>query len=207
MSKSNANNPPASGTNPPDIARDDLLLEMFLRKDLADLGKISRDELGDPLTDNALTDDEYEALVNVCRSAELIAEATSPADPVLPADPQAELPTISESSETIGETAFQVQRSEQDPPTMTCSFEKFKKLLGRKMLLHEIHSQFCELVVTTTDSRLNLAFDPQLVHPLLERFAETGMMNTDSLTGDLRIHLAGIHQKCRCVVLAQMSDR
>jgi serine/threonine-protein kinase len=99
---------------------------MFLRKDLADLGNLSRDELCDPLTDSSLTDEEYEALVSVCGSAELIEEVTSPAGTAIPAGPQAELPTINESGETIGETAFQIQRSEQESPTMTSSFKKFK---------------------------------------------------------------------------------
>ena len=73
-----------------------------------------------------------------------------------------------------------------------------------KVLLDERHREFGEAVISTTHSGCNTAFNAERVHLCLQHLAEARMVDANSLTCDLGIHVTGIHQQCRNVILAEM---
>ena len=102
----NESNVPASGMELQDAASDalnDLLVEMFLKKDMASLLDLDDIDL-EQLTD-ALTEEELEALASLGNSEELIARITAEPSKTAPAYKQLELPTMGERDDTVAARA------------------------------------------------------------------------------------------------------
>lgn len=102
---SKENNLSISGPDLPEIDSDpldELILKMFLRKDLAsfaDIGDIDAEQMDDL----DLNQEELQALVSLASSEEQIEEIASAADMTLAADSQQELSTLRDGAETVAE--------------------------------------------------------------------------------------------------------